>query len=83
MAVNCCVAPAVTDGLAGVTAIETKVGAVTVRTVDPLIVPEVAVIVVNPALSPLARPPEATVATLGVEELQVTEEVMSRVLPSS
>src|SRR5208282_3344245 len=43
VAVNCCVAPLAIDGFAGVTAIDTKVGAgVTVRPVDPLIEPEAA-----------------------------------------
>ena len=42
VAVNCCVAPLTSDGLAGVTAIEVSVAAVTFRTVDPLTAPEVA-----------------------------------------
>ena len=44
MAVNCSVAPLVIEGLAGVTAIEVRVGAVTVSLVFPLIEPKVAVI---------------------------------------
>jgi len=36
------VAPTTMEEFAGVTAIETRVGAVTVRTVEPLIEPEVA-----------------------------------------
>ena len=45
---NCCVAPIAITGLAGDTAIDTSAGAVTVRIVDPLMLPEVAVIVVEP-----------------------------------
>ncbi len=81
MAVNCCVAPAGTDGLAGVTAMETRVGAVTVRTVDPLIVPEVAVIVVVPAATVVANPAELMVAALVAEEVQMAELVRLAVVP--
>jgi hypothetical protein len=42
VAVNCCVAPGVIAGLAGVTAIDDKTAAVTVSVVDPAIVPELA-----------------------------------------
>ena len=42
MAVNCCWLPTAIDGFAGVTVMETKVAAVTVRLVEPLIEPEVA-----------------------------------------
>ena len=42
MAVNCCCWPAAIEGLAGVTAIDTSTGAVTVRAVEPLMEPEVA-----------------------------------------
>ena len=37
VAVNCCVAPLAIEGVAGVTAIDTSVAAVTVKTVEPLI----------------------------------------------
>jgi hypothetical protein len=67
--------------LAGVTAIETKVGAVTVRTVDPLIVPEVAVIVEAPAATAVASPAELMVAAVVAEEVQVTELVRLAVVP--
>ena len=60
------------DGLAGVTAIDTNVGAVTVKPVEPLIGPEVAWIVVLPVVTPVARPPLVIVATAVFEELQVT-----------
>jgi hypothetical protein len=42
VAVNCCVLPLVIDGFAGVTAMETRVAAVTVRVVLPETAPEVA-----------------------------------------
>ena len=48
VAVNCCVLPSGTDALAGVTEMETRVGAVIVSVVDPVIVPDVAVMVVEP-----------------------------------
>ena len=73
MAVNCCVVPAETDGLAGVTAMETRVGAVTVKTVDPVIVPEVAVIVEVPTAMVVANPAVLMVATLVTEDVQVAE----------
>ena len=42
VAVNCCVAPAAIDGLAGVTAIEVSVAAVTLKTEEPVTAPDVA-----------------------------------------
>jgi uncharacterized membrane protein len=75
------VVPAGTDGLEGVTAIETGAGEVTVRRVDPLTVPEVAVIVEVPAAIVLANPVELMVAALGAEEVQVTEVVRLAVVP--
>jgi hypothetical protein len=67
--------------LAGVTAIETSVGAVTVKTVDPLIVPEVAVIVVVPAAAEVASPAKLMIAILVAEEVQVAEGVRLAVVP--
>ena len=49
----------------------------TVRLVELLTVPELAAIVVVPGLAPLASPEESTVATVGLEELQMTELVRS------
>ena len=69
VAVNCSVFPALIDGLAGVTAIDTNIGAVTVRLVEPLIEPEVAVIVVLPCATLVANPAALIVATLDDEEL--------------
>ena len=58
------------------------VGAVTVNIVEPLISPEVAVIVVVPAAIPLAMPEVLIVATLGVDEVHVAVALRSCVLLS-
>jgi hypothetical protein len=63
-------------GLAGVTATEDSVAEVTVRVVFPEMLPEVAVMVAVPAEAAVARPLPLTVATDGLEELQVTCAVM-------
>ncbi len=60
---------------------ETRFGAVTVKTVDPVIVPEVAVIVEVPAATEVANPAELMVAALVAEEVQVTELVRLPVVP--
>ena len=62
VALNCCVVFGVTDGAAGVTAIELRIG-VTVRPFDPLTPPMAAVIVVVPLARPVANP-ETTEAEL-------------------
>ena len=82
VAVNCRVPLTASDELAGVTAIETSVGAVTVRTVEPLIDPDVALIVDVPMATPVARPELLIVAVAVVSEAQVTELVMFCVLLS-
>ena len=82
VAVNCSVAPLVIDGFAGVTAIDCNVAAVTVNTVEPLIVPDVAVIVEVPTPAPVAKPDALIVAVKVVPELQVTLEVRFCVVPS-
>ncbi len=77
VAVNCCVEPAGIDGFAGVTAMDNSAGpGSTVRFVVPLIAPEVALIVVLPAATPLARPVELIVAAAVLLEVHVTEFVM-------
>jgi hypothetical protein len=71
---------------AGVTPMETKVAAVTVSVVDPDIFPSVAVIVVDPVLSAVARPwlPVALLieATVGLLELHTTCAEMASLVPS-
>jgi hypothetical protein len=68
-------------GLAGVIAMDTSVAGVTVNVVDPDLLPNVAVIVVEPAVTDVARPlePDALlmVATPAVSEFQVTDVVRS------
>ena len=70
------------DGLAGVTAMETSAGGVTVRTVLPLMLPTAAWIVVAPAVRVAAAPVELMVATLVADELHVAVVVMLAVLLS-
>ena len=82
VAVNCWFAPHEIEGFAGVTAIDTRVAAVTVRVVDPVTVPELAPTVVVPTLVPVARPLPEILATPCDEELQVTVLVRFCVLPS-
>ena len=77
MAVNCWVLPAVTDGFAGVTAMEFRTAAVTVREVLPDIAPIVAVIEVLPVATVVAKPVELMVAEAVLVEDQVTLLVMS------
>ena len=48
MAVNCCVNPAAMEAVAGVTESAVKTGAVTFKTAEPLIAPEVAVMIAVP-----------------------------------
>ena len=79
---NCWLAPRDTKGSDGVSAIETKVAGVTVNVAVPVAVPEVALIAVVPAATPLARPPPVIVAMFVAEELQVAEAVRFCVLPS-
>jgi hypothetical protein len=54
----------------------------TVSVADPLIDPEVAVMVVVPRLTLMARPEALIVATSGLEELQDTLPISACVLPS-
>jgi hypothetical protein len=72
--VNCFVVPFAIDGLAGVTAIDTNVGATAVtRSPGLTTVPMVAVIcVVCPVLTPVANPFALIVAAARFEEAQIT-----------
>ena len=56
--------------------------AVTVSVVFPEILPEVALMVVEPAATAVASPEALIVAFAASEELHVTDAVMSCVLPS-
>ena len=83
VATNCWVAPAAIDGLAGVTAMLCRLAAVTLRTVEPLMRPSVALMLDVPAATPWARPVVAPiVATEPVADAQLTEPVRSAVVAS-
>ena len=79
---NCLVRPLAILGFTGVTVIKLKVAAVTVSVVLPDLLPDVAVMTDVPAVTPVARPPGFIVATEMVTEDQVTDEVISRDMPS-
>ena len=76
VAVNCCVRPAATDGFVGVTCIDTSVAAVTVSVVEPVTPASVALIVVVPTFSAVARPCEPAafeiVAIVTTDDAHVT-----------
>jgi hypothetical protein len=80
MAVNCWLVPAML-GLVGVIAMDTSIAGVTVRAVDPDMLPDVVVIVVEPVAMAEANPFEPAalliVATPVLDELQVTAVVRS------
>jgi hypothetical protein len=65
--------------LAGVTVMEERLAAVTVRMVPPETSSKVAVMIVVPAARPLAKPLLLTVATAVLEDRQVTYVVISSV----
>lgn len=79
MAVNCLAKPKVIVGLAGLTAIEDKVGFVTVKVVDALLPSRLAVMRLLPTATGVAMPLEPLavlmVATEGAAELQLTADV--------
>jgi len=86
MALNCCMAPTGILGLTGTTAMEDRVAEVTVRVVLPEVplvekllgAVEAAVMVTVPMEAAVARPVVlSTVATNGLDELQMTCVVMS------
>src|SRR5438270_591840 len=70
VAVNCWVAPLVIEEIAGVNAIDCSVAGVTVSTVEPVMLPTVAVMPLVPVVSAVARPVTLMVATLNVPEDQ-------------
>lgn len=86
MALNCILAPKCVIGLTGVTFIETRVTAVTVIVVWPVIFPNAAIIEVLPPESDVAKPCVAGALLIdaidGSEELHVTEDVRSWVVAS-
>jgi hypothetical protein len=74
--------PLAIDALPGLTDIDTRTGAVTATLAEPLMVPEVAVIVVVPGVTLVAYPAAPIVATAGTDAAQVADCVKSCVLPS-
>ena len=82
MAWNGTVAPTAADGVAGVTAMDASVAAVTVSAVLPDTLPEAAEIVVLPTARADARPKALIVAVDVVPEVHVTVPEMSFVLLS-
>jgi hypothetical protein len=68
-------------GLGGVTARDNRVAEFTVRVVLPEIPPEVAVMVVVPTETPMARPVLSIVATDVSDQPQVTCVVISWLVP--
>jgi hypothetical protein len=81
VAVNCCVPLGATVAVAGVTAIDFRALA-TVRTVEPLIVPELTEMVVVPLDTAVARPDEFMVATEVFEDCQFPGPERGLVVPS-
>jgi hypothetical protein len=82
VAVNCCVEPESTVALVGAIVMELTTLLLTVRVVLWVMPLSVAVIVVLPSATAVARPEAAIVAIAGLEEVQVAVVVMSRVVPS-
>ncbi len=68
---NCCVLPWVIERLYGVTEIETNVAGVTVSASDPVMLPDVAVIVVEPGATDVANPGLLITATARLDEFQI------------
>jgi hypothetical protein len=74
--------PRANEGLAGVTARETRTAGPTLSVADAVMEPELAMMVALPTPAPVASPLLAIVATAVEDELQITVLVRSCVLPS-
>lgn len=84
---NCCVAPALMLAVAGATAIDETVGGgavveETVRDAFPVTPLCVAVMLTEPAATPVPSPAALMVAMVAVDEAQLTDAVMFFVVPS-
>ncbi len=79
---NCCVWPTLTEGLIGVTTIPVKVMDATVRVVELMIEPRVAVMVTVPNFRLVASPVLSIETTVESDEVQVTSAVRFCVLLS-
>ncbi len=81
-ALNCRVVPAAIDCVPGVTAIDVRCAATTVKVEESFNAPRVAVMVAFPAATVVTTPAPFTVATEVSDELQVTPADKSALLPS-
>jgi len=81
-ALNCCVLPAVTEGFAGVIAIELSVPFATVKVVVPVTPAVVAEMVTVPSFFPLANPEARIEAIFGLDDFQLRPLRFVAVLPS-
>lgn len=81
VAVNCTFEPFAIEGFAGVTAIDTSAPELTVSKVDPLTLPIVAMIVLDPWAFAVTIPPALIVAAVAFWDCQITEEVRFFVEP--
>ena len=79
---NCWVVPSGRVGMAGVTAIETRIAGEILRVVEPLIEPTVAVTLVLPTATPEEIPWLLTVATVESAVVHVAKVLKTIVLPS-
>lgn len=77
VAENCCEVPLAMVAAAGTTVRDTSTAGVIVKALVPLMLPDVALIVTEPAPTPLARPVLLIVARVASEELQATVFVTS------
>ncbi len=82
VALNCWVAPRIMPELTGVTRMYTGTAVVTIMIVELEMLPDVAVIVVEPAAAAVAIPPAAMVAAAVFDELHFTDVVISCWVPS-
>ena len=81
VAVNCWVLPAATEALAGVTESEVKTAAVTVSVAEPVIAPDLAVMVVVPGATVVANPLALIFAIVVADEFHSAVLVRFCVLP--
>jgi hypothetical protein len=82
VAVNCCSVPFASEAVDGETVIEVRCAPTTVKSVESVRDPTLAVMVVVPALNIDANPVLLMVVTAAEDELQVTPLVRSAVVPS-
>ena len=82
VAVNCCDCPLAIDGLAGVTARESRAAALTVSVPEPVMLSDTALMLVVPGATALSKPAAEIVATAGFVDIQTAEAVRSLALPS-